>query len=102
MNAEKTFKALVKMARAHNFRVRFFRGGSECEIAGDIYRMSLRINTSCDYETCVNTIVQLLSMFTFFGMNSEYRAIHIGENKGGLCGHVAGFALNIVNAIQAG
>ena len=85
MNAEKSFKALVKTARAHNFKVSFFRG-PDCGIDGNIFGTSIRINSSRSYETRLKTLVLLLSKYDFFGLSA----------------HIAFFALNIATAIQAG
>lgn len=101
MNAEKTFKALVQMARAYKFKVSFFRGEPECDIDGSIYGLSIKINSNRSYETRLKTLIQLLSMYGFNGLNSGYATIQTGVKKGGLSGSIAAFTLNIVNAIQA-
>lgn len=102
MNAEKTFNSLVKIAREHGFTVKSFRGGRSCEINGDVYGLEIRINSGCTYGTRVRTLIKLLSTFGFYGMNNGYAAVYAGQKEKNLPDSVANFALNIMDAIQAG
>lgn len=101
MNAEKSFKALVKTARAHNFKVSFFRG-PDCGIDDNIFGTSIRINSSRSYETRLKTLVLLLSKYDFFGLKNGFAIVESDKEAGGLSAHIAFFALNIATAIQAG
>lgn len=101
MNAEKSFKALVKSARMRNFKVSFFCK-PDCGIGGNVCGASIRINSSRDYETRLKTLVLLLSKHDFFGMKNGYAVVESGKEAGGMSAHIALFAMCVAEAIQAG